>query len=429
MLIASVLPLALPAGAGHGPVQATANATDIATSTTIKTFSVDTFADLVRSYGILETLAGNGTGRQDAVNYWHAGYEGTPGAQAALSRPHAAMADQARNVYIADKNSHAILKLTPAGLITTHAGTHVNAFDGNGPAAATSISLAAPTGLWVKPDGTVYVLDNGNGRVRRVGTHGIMTTLFLATKDGSALDGGRGLWVRDDESLAYFCEECRLRRWTPAAGVQTVASGFSELGTLYVESSGEIILCDRGAHRVFRVLPNGTRTILAGNGTTTGGGDGSPALSTGLAGVRGVWAVPTGGYLLLIHDGCQLWYLDPDNVLHLMLNGASGPVHDGDGEFFYAPWTPKIGEGRSVTIDLDDNIIICESDYGYVRRIRSNRAFSPAPTMPRRVLRQSSAAPAPDTAERITSAADARTSRPQCTSTKRSNQGENRAPN
>ena len=31
---------------------------------------------------------------------------------------------------------------------------------------------------------------------------------------------------------------------------------------------------------------------------------------------------------------------------------------------------PKISEGRSVAMDYEGNILICESDYGYIRRIR-----------------------------------------------------------
>ena len=109
--------------------------------------------------------------------------------------------------------------------------------------------------------------------------------------------------------------------------------------------------------------------MIAGNGQATGGGDGFSALQTGLYGVRGVWPVPTGGYLLLTHDGCQLWYMDSAGIVHVLLDGARGRTHSGDGWFFYTLW-PSISEGRSVTIDYDGNILVCESDYGFVRRIR-----------------------------------------------------------
>jgi hypothetical protein len=161
----------------------------------------------------------------------------------------------------------------------------------------------------------------------------------------------------------------RIRKWTPANGLQTLASGFIELGTFYVEPSGNLIVCDRGAHYAYRVTAAGVKTIIAGNGTATGGGDGLSALQTGLDGPRGVWPVPTGGYLLLTHDGCQLWYMDSAATMHLMLNGAGGGTHNGDGYFFYDLSELKISEGRSVSMDYAGNILVCESDYGFVRRI------------------------------------------------------------
>jgi hypothetical protein len=331
------------------------------------------FTNLVYAYGILETIAGNGLGRLDTINYWSAAYEGGPATLAALSRPHIAMADRAGNVYIADKNSHSVLRVAPDGTIHTHAGTHTGGFNGEGPAPSTTLQLNFPNGLWVRSDGTVYVLDTDNGRVRRVSTNGIMTTLFLATSDGSALNTGRGLWVKDDEALAYFCAGTKVRSWTSTNNLSTLASGFSDLGDLFVEPGGDVIVCDRGANYAYRVHPNGSSVVLAGNGNTNGGGDGFSALATGLYGVRSPWPVPTGGYLLLSHEGCQLWYLDSAGIIHLLLNGSGGLTHDGDGAFFYDPSVPKISEGRSVTMDYDGNVLICESDYGYIRRIRFQR--------------------------------------------------------
>ena len=331
------------------------------------------FTNLVRAYGILETIAGNGYGRLDTDSYWSPAYEGGPATSAALSRPHIAMADRAGNVYIADKNSHSVLRIAPDGTIHTHAGTHTGGFNGEGPAPATTLQLNFPNGLWVRQDGTVYVLDTDNGRVRRVSTNGIMTTLFLATADGSALNTGRGLWVRDDEALAYFCAGTKLRSWTRSDGLHTLASGFTDLGTLFVEAGGDVIVCDRGGNYAYRIHPDGSSIVLAGNGTTNGGGDGFSAVATGLAGIRSPWPMPTGGYLLLSHEGCQLWYLDTAGIIHLLLNGSVNFTHSGDGAFFYDPSVPKISEGRSVTMDYDGNLLICESDYGYIRRIRFQR--------------------------------------------------------
>jgi len=114
---------------------------------------------------------------------------------------HFAIADANGNVYIADKDSHSILKVSPDGRIHTFAGTDIAGFNGDGPAPATTLQLDSPNGEWVRPDGTVYILDTGNNKIRRVSPDGTMTTLFSVK---SGIVTGRGLWVRDDETLSYY---------------------------------------------------------------------------------------------------------------------------------------------------------------------------------------------------------------------------------
>ena len=82
------------------------------------------FTNLVAAYGILRTVAGNGSGGVDGVNYWQPGFEDGPATNAALSRPHFAMSDNAGNIYIVDKDSHSVVKVTTDGAIHTVAGTH-----------------------------------------------------------------------------------------------------------------------------------------------------------------------------------------------------------------------------------------------------------------------------------------------------------------
>jgi hypothetical protein len=335
------------------------------------------FTNLVYSYGLLETVAGTGAGRVDDTSYWLNSFEGGPATNAALSRPHYAMADRAGNIYIVDKNSHSVLRVDTNGLIHTYAGTHTGGNNGDGPALATSLQLNYPNALWVRADGTVYVLDTGNNRVLRIGTNGLMQTLFYETNTADLpMQGGRMLWMKDDETLAYFGEETKVRKWTPSKGLSTLVNGFTELGTFCVQADGSLIVADRGGDYVYAVTADGkTSTRIAGNGSTNSSTDGAFATTNAFYGPRGVWPMPTGGYLLLLHDGAQLWYVDNANIAHLLVNGIGGnvKVQAGDGQFFYAPTQFDIGEGRSVTMDYAGNIIICESDYGYVRRIRFQR--------------------------------------------------------
>jgi len=332
------------------------------------------YTNLVQSYGLLHTIAGNGDAGysqpgKDVTNYWQPSFEGGYATNAALSRPHFAMADNASNVFIVDKDSDAVLKVTTDGRIHTVAGTHAI---GNGPdtsTLATNVAMNTPNGLWVRGDGTVYVLDTGNNKVRRLDTNGMMTTLFT---DSKGIHGGRGLWVKNDESLVYYASGSDLRRWTRGGGTLTLNQQFNDLGT-FVISGSNIIATDRGDNTVWLVATNnGIRSLLFGNGGTNLVMDGTLAATNSLYGVRGVWQPPIGGYFLATDYGAQLLYVDITGVIHVFVNGQNDD-HAGDGHWFYSPNNYYLGQLRSVSMDNQGNLIIVENDLGYVRRIDFQR--------------------------------------------------------
>ena len=342
-------------------------AVDVSTNTPLG------YTNLLQSYGLLHTIAGNGGGGLDYVNYWTPAFEGGYATNAALSRPHYAMADDAGNVLIVDKDSHSVLKVTQDGRIHTVAGTHCFGFNGDGPAPATTLMLAAPNGLWVRGDGTFYILDTLNYKVRRVDTNGIMTTLFTVS---SALPIGRGLWVEDDETDAYFCSGKILNAWTSTNGVTTLNSTFNDLGNILVTPKENIVATDRGAGLVYKVDTHGRNigkaTVLYGDGHHNAVVEGESALTASLSGVRGIWKFPTDGYLLALHEGDHVLYVDPADRVHIFLPGQSGGTHAGDEDWFYSPG-PKITQSRSVSMDKAGNIYIVENDLGFVRKIDFQR--------------------------------------------------------
>jgi sugar lactone lactonase YvrE len=329
------------------------------------------FTNLTLSYGLLHTIAGSGADAgNDNVNYWQPVFENGYATNAALSRPHFAMQDGAGNIFIVDKNSHSVLRLTPDGRIHTFAGTHNPGNGPDTPTVATGVALNQPNGLWVPADGTVYILDTGNGKVRRVGANGLITTLFT---DTNGISTGRGLWVQDDESLIYYASGKNLKQWTPAGGAIFLNKKFNELGNLIV-SSNRIVATDRGDNTVWSVNPaGGARTLLFGNGGTGQVVDGTLALTNSLYGVRGVWQPPIGGYLLATDEGAQLLYVDTAGIIHVLINGSAN-MHAGDGQWFYTPGI-KFGQLRSVSMDNQNNILVVENDTGFVRRIDFRRLF------------------------------------------------------
>jgi len=336
--------------------------------------------NLLHSYGILETIAGTGRFDNDKQNNWKPEFEWGPATDADLSRPHIAFAQPDNNLLLVDEGSSSILRITTNGLIHTFAGTHVNGFNGDGPAPATNLHLNFPNGGHMAGNGTFYVMDTYNSRIRRIDTNGIMTTLFEQPVPNQFRQEGRGLWVREDESEVWFCAGTTLERWTPEGGVELMRSGFLDLGNIVGDELHSLLyVTDRDQQSVFTYnLTNNVMTRIAGNGTQSGGGDGFPALQTGLARPRTVVLLPNGGFLIGEHSpGYRVWYVDPAGIIHLWMAGGND-AHSGDGAWFYESFgTPKNGKVRAMNMDRRGNLILVVNDLGWVRRVRFERLFLP----------------------------------------------------
>ncbi len=126
--------------------------------------------------GIINTIVGNGM----------AGFGGDngPALMAQIRNPIGQAAnpagridmDSLGNLYIADTGNNVVRKVTPAGVITSFAGTGVVGATGDG-GAATMATLNQPTDVEVGPDGTVYIADTQNSCVRAVGADGNIRTV------------------------------------------------------------------------------------------------------------------------------------------------------------------------------------------------------------------------------------------------------------
>jgi sugar lactone lactonase YvrE len=216
------------AGAGDGVVGALGNEGDggpalaalliqpdgitIGPSDTI--YVSDSLANRVRKIegGIIDTIAGNG-------EMGHSG-DGGPGVDAALSWPSALELDREGNLYIAETRGHVIRRLATDGTIDTIAGdgTAGDAGDG-GP--ATKARLDQPYGLALDEDGSLYVADRGNFRVRRIAPDGTIETISGTGEEGLSGDGGPATRARfgylarlalDDDGLLVADQSNSLAR-------------------------------------------------------------------------------------------------------------------------------------------------------------------------------------------------------------------------
>jgi uncharacterized protein (TIGR03437 family) len=175
-----------------------------------------------------------------------------PAVSALLFQAEGIAVDLAGNIYISDAGNHRVRKVSPAGGITTLAGTGVAGFAGDGGPAA-SAQLNAPYGLALDGLGNLYIADLGNARVRRVGLDGTITTV-----------AGGGL--------------------LPAGGANegspATAIALSAPRNLAWDGHGSFYISDFTGQRVFRLAPDGSLTTVAGGGTS---GDGGPAVQARLA--------------------------------------------------------------------------------------------------------------------------------------------------
>jgi sugar lactone lactonase YvrE len=327
------------------------------------------YAQIVARYGKIHTIAGRGAIDSNGGNDWLESYEGGPARDAELSEAHNAQADVFGNVYIVDKDAHAVRKVTTDGTIHRVAGTNVAGDGADDPQPGAECALSIPNGLDVHADGTCFIFDTGNRKIRRLDPDGRISTVF---QDPTLSLVGRGLWANAEGSVIYYANATEVREWTSAGGIRVLTDGFSGgLANLTVDPQGRVVVTDRTAHSVYRVEADGTKTRIAGNGSVTGGGDGQPALETGLEEVRGVAFAPSGGYFVCTHRGSDVWFIDTNGIAHLFINGVrNSDPFSGEGTVASSAGI-KLSEVRAINLTPAGDLIITQSDQSTIRIVEN----------------------------------------------------------
>ncbi|HTA28582.1 MAG TPA: T9SS type A sorting domain-containing protein [Bacteroidia bacterium] len=135
---------------------------------------------MVSTSGIITTVAGNG------INGYSG--DGGPATASELYDPAGVAVDASGNMYIADMVNGCIRKVTTSGIISTYAGNGITSYSGDG-GPATAAELNSPKCLLVDPSGNLYISDYSNYRVREVNTSGIIYTI-AGDSAGFSGDGG-----------------------------------------------------------------------------------------------------------------------------------------------------------------------------------------------------------------------------------------------
>jgi RHS repeat-associated protein len=272
----------LPCGDGGPATNASIFAQDIVLDGQGNLFIADTFRHKIRKVNENGIITTiAGTGV--------AGFsgDGGPATQAQLNTATGVTVDAQGNLFIADQGNHRIRKIDTAGMITTVAGTGVAGFSGDGGPAAQA-RLSSPADVAVAPDGTLFIADFGAGRIRRVGPDGTITTATIA--------GNPTEVTLDREGNVYFIATFVFqlspdgRRTVVAGGGNSLSDGIpatdASLGPqgLGIDREGNLYIGDQQSRRVRVVNKRGFISSVAGGGALNAANirDGLPATSTAL---------------------------------------------------------------------------------------------------------------------------------------------------
>ena len=183
----------------------------------------------INTAGIITTYAGTGAAGS--------GGDGGMATAATVDWPSDMDVDLAGNLYFTDYNRNVARKITPAGIITTIAGTGVAGFSGdNGP--ATAGKLNGPVGIDIDECDNIYIGDRTNNRVRMISNTGIITTIAGNGGMGFAGDGGPATAAQlnyphavcRNKNYVYFIDRgnYRLRKVQMTNAIPAFTGGISD---------------------------------------------------------------------------------------------------------------------------------------------------------------------------------------------------------
>ena len=340
--------------------------------------------------GIITTVLGNG---QRASNG-----DGGPATEASTLMPDAICLDAHDNLYVGEKYGYRVRKVEAAtGIVRTLVGNGVPGFGEEGLPGAETHCNSVEAGIWADPDGTVYWSDC-SGRLRRyAGSTGIVTTVLGGTSvhDGEVataafLNGPGGLAVGLDGTL-YIADvwNQRIRAIDPHTGlIRTVAGNGARayggdngpaveayLGNPHdvaVDSQGRILIADTRDGRIRVVTQDGILRTLAGTTLPWDAGEGrwdkgdhGPANSASFAHIEAVAVGPNDD--VYVGDGIgRIRKIDAQTGIITTVAGIGLAGYTGDG----GPATSaRIGAPTAIRFDGAGNLYFTDRAHHIVRKV------------------------------------------------------------
>jgi RHS repeat-associated protein len=334
---------------------------------------------------VITTVAGTGI----------PGFNGDGGqaTQAQLYRSNGVAIGSDGSLYIADGSNDRVRRVRPDGNITTVAGTGFCCFNGDG-IPATQARLNNPTDVAIGADGSLYIADSHNCIVRRVGPDGIINTVAGAGMRGFRGDGGpatqayldipMGVAIGSDGSL-YIADSynLRIRRMGPD-GIITTVAGTGNQGTfngdgipatqapimyphgVAIGSDGSLYIADNFNSRVRRVGPDGIINTVAGNGIRGYVGDGGQATQAQINGPMKIAIGSDGSLYIADTYNNHIRRIGSDGIINTVAGSTGVYGFNGDG----IPATQaQLNYPLGIAIGSDESLYIADTYNNRVRRV------------------------------------------------------------
>ncbi len=269
------------------------------------------------------------------------------GSSARFNRVEAVALGPDGNLYLADTFNHTIRKMTPQGTVTTFAGSPGDRGSTDGTGAAARFYL--PSGIAVGPDGFVYVADSANNALRKISPAGVVSTLAGSPGNFGTFDGPGSTALFDfpaglavDESGMIFVADSynhTIRRVTPGGEVSTVAglagtngssdgtgatARFSSPAGLQVDGSGNIYVADQSNYTIRKITPGGVVSTFAGSAGVYGSNDGVGSAAT-FATVSGLAFDGIGNLYVADEGNSRIRKITPGAAVTTLAGGGSAP--------------------------------------------------------------------------------------------------------
>jgi RHS repeat-associated protein len=269
---------------------------------------------------------------------WGSSGDGGPATEAAFFSPWGIVLADDGSLYIVDPDDHRVRHVDTDGIIWTVAGTGVQGFSGDG-GPATDAQFAYPWYAALGADGTLYISDApNNNRVRQIGTDGIIQTILGSDVWGLGGDGG------------------------PAA---TALVDYPE--GVAVGPDGTILVTDVGNHRMRRIGVDGIINTVAGSPNVPlciSDGDGGLAVEARIC-PFGAAAIAPDGSFFFVNDRSRIRHVGTDGII----NTIAGTGVQGYGGDDGPPQQAMISMSYGLAVGPDGSLYIADTNNNRVRRV------------------------------------------------------------